>query len=236
MRVGRLALVALVWMVACEAEPPMLTGLRLGQEGSLVVVLVHGYGSRPEDLAPFAARTDLPPGTRVLLPRAPAELRPPRGREGGRMWWDFPGNFSDLRRQRLDGVREAQRALSRWLDQETRPTDRVVLGGFSQGAMLALDLAAHDPRPLAGLMLSSGTLMDEAELRPRLAARAGLPVRITHGRADDVLPFARAQDLRALLVASGLDVRFEAFDGGHEVTSDISAGSAAFVRELAASP
>lgn len=149
------------------------------------------------------------------------------------MWWQFPGDFHDLRRQHLPGVREAQRTLSAYLDRETRPGERVVLGGFSQGAILSLDLAAHDPRPLAGLVLLSGTLMDAADLAPRLPSRRGLPVRMTHGRADEVLPFARAEELRRLLVDAGLDVRFEPFDGGHEVTSSVSDGTAAFVRALA---
>ncbi|MBN8616663.1 MAG: alpha/beta fold hydrolase [Deltaproteobacteria bacterium] len=213
-----------------------ISHLALGGDGPVVVVLLHGYGSRPEDLAPFAARTDLPPGTRILLPRAPLSTHPPVGPEGGHMWWSFPHEFRDLRAQHLEGVREAQRQVSALLDRETDANDRIVLGGFSQGAMLALDVAAHDPRPLAGLVLLSGTLMDEAELVPRLASRRGLRVRMTHGRADDVLPYARAEDLHRALVGAGLDVRLDTFEGGHEVTMAVSEGTAAFVREVTTSP
>lgn len=207
--------------------------LELGGDGPVVIVLVHGYGSRPEDLTAFAARTDLPTGARVLLPRAPLLTHPPVGPEGGRAWWIFPHEFRDLRDQHLEGVREAQRGLSAFLDRQTSPTDRVILGGFSQGAILALDLAAHDPRPLAGLVLLSGTLMDRDELVPHLPSRAGLPVRMAHGRGDDVLPFERAEDLRRALDEAGLDVRFEPFAGGHEVTMDVSEGTARFVRQVA---
>jgi len=210
--------------------------LSLGGPGPAVVVLLHGYGSRPEDLAAFAERTDLPAGTRVLLPRAPTPTHPPHGPEGGAMWWSFPHDFHDLRGQHLPGVEQARAYVSAFLDRETRPGDRVVLGGFSQGAMLALDVAAHDPRPLAGLILLSGSLMDEAELVPHLPSRRGLPVRLAHGRSDDILPFARAEDLRSALETAGLDVRFEPFDGGHEVTRPVSASTAAFVREVTSAP
>ncbi len=210
--------------------------LSLGGPGPAVVVLLHGYGSRPEDFAGFAERTDLPTGTRVLLPRAPTATHPPHGPEGGAMWWSFPHDFHDLRGQHLPGVDVARAYVSAFLDRETRPGDRVVLGGFSQGAMLALDVAAHDPRPLAGLVVLSGSLMDEAELVPHLASRRGLRVRVAHGRGDDILPFSRAQDLRAALETAGLDVRFEAFDGGHEVTRDVSESTAAFVREVTSEP
>lgn len=230
----RVVSVCLVSLLACTPGDPLPSGVALGGRGETVVVLVHGYGSRPEDLAPFASRTDLPEGTRVLLPEAPLPTHPPIGREGGRMWWRFPGDFHDLRGQHIEGVAQARATLARYLDRTTDADDRVVLGGFSQGALLALDLAAHDPRPLAGLVLLSGTLMDEAELAPRLSSRRGLPVRMTHGRADDVLPFERAEDLHRALASAGLDVRFEPFDGGHEVTPAVSEGTAAFVREVAA--
>lgn len=215
---------------------PSLDMLSLGGPGPTVVVLLHGYGSRPEDLSAFAERTDLPPGTRVLLPRAPTPTHPPHGPEGGAMWWSFPHDFHDLRAQHLPGVAEARAHVIAFLDRHLHPGDRVVLGGFSQGAILALDVAAHDPRPLAGLVLLSGTLMDEAELVPHLASRRGLPVRVAHGRSDDILPFARAQDLRGSLESAGLDVRFEPFDGGHEVTRAVSESTAAFVREVTSDP
>lgn len=228
---------AAILLVACGSPADAtvrdsLSHLEVGGPGPVVLVMVHGYGSRPEDLLGFAQRTDFPHGTRVLMPRAPALTHPPVGPEGGRMWWLFPHDFHDLRHQQLDGVRQAQRALSAFLDRETDADDRVVLGGFSQGALLVLELAAHDPRPLEGLVLLSGTLMNQEELVPRLPSRAGLRVHLAHGLSDDVLPYARAEDLRGALVGAGLDVRFAPFEGGHEVTLEVSERAAAFVRDL----
>lgn len=242
--IGVCALVVALGALGCTPapappEPPRvlpvgdtLGGLELGGDGPVVVVLLHGYGSRPEDLVPFASRTDLPPGTRVLLPRAPLVTRPPHGPDGGAMWWSFPHDFHDLRAQHLEGVAEARALVVAFLDAHVRPGEQLVLGGFSQGAMLALDVAAHDPRPLAGLSLLSGTLLDEAELVPHLASRRGLPVYLAHGRSDDVLPFERAVDLDEALVSAGLDVRFVPFEGRHQVTRAVSQGNAAFVRDV----
>jgi phospholipase/carboxylesterase len=109
-------------------------------------------------------------------------------------------------------------------------SDRVVLGGFSQGAMLALDVALHDDRPLAGLVLMSGTIVDEAELRPRIPTRRGLRVYASHGRADTVLPYAHTERLVTLLREGGLDVEMRSFDGDHVVTDEVATDVAAFIR------
>jgi phospholipase/carboxylesterase len=87
--------------------------------------------------------------------------------------------------------------------------------------MLALDVALHDPRPLAGLVLLSGTLINRAGWEPRMKARAGLRVLQSHGTMDPLLPYRAAETLRDLLVAAGADLTWIAFPGGHEIPPPI---------------
>ena len=94
---------------------------------------------------------------------------------------------------------------------------KLVLGGFSQGAMLACDVALRSDRPLAGLALLSGTLLAEAEWAPRMAARSVLPILQTHGAQDPLLPHAAAERLRDLLTEAGCSVDWLSFRGGHEI-------------------
>ena len=63
-----------------------------------------------------------------------------------------------------------------------------MLGGFSQGAMVASEVAFRSDTPLAGLILLSGTTVDEASWRAHYASRRGLPVFVAHGRRDGVWP------------------------------------------------
>lgn len=216
---------------------PLLRTLRRGAGDGPVIVMLHGYGSRPEDFLSFTERTDLPEGTRFVFPYAPDPTHPPDGPEGGFMWWRFLGVFSDARRLSFPGMPIARRRVIELLDAlETElgvTSDRIVLGGFSQGAMLSMDVALHDPRPLAGVLLLSGTLVDAGEWGPHMAARRGLRVFQSHGRQDTVLPFGPAEELATMLEANDIDVRFMPFEGGHQVTSAVSAGVAAFVREVA---
>jgi phospholipase/carboxylesterase len=222
-----------VLLVACATVGDALAGAeRRGTDhtGPLFVML-HGYGSGPRGFGGLMARTDLPARLEIVCLRAPLETHPPQGPEGGFMWWSFPDTFHDLRTRHFDGVSSARALVSRALDQLGAATRPTVLGGFSQGALLTLDVALHDPRPLAGIVLLSGTLMDRAELAPRVASRAHLPAYLSLGLRDDVLDHAYAAELPPLLREGGLDVRLTEFDGGHEVTPQISDEVAAFVRE-----
>jgi phospholipase/carboxylesterase len=240
-RVQRAALVACALLVlACGSPPehtaPTLRTLRRGEGDGPVIVMLHGYGSRPEDFLAFSQRTDLPAGTRFIFPYAPEPTHPPVGPEGGYMWWHFPDVFSDPRHLRFEGLPLARTRVIHLLDalQEELHigSDRIILGGFSQGAMLTMDVALHDARPLAGVMLLSGSLVDSEEWVPRMRSRRGLRVFQAHGRRDEVLPFGPAEELSTRLHESGVDVRFLPFDGAHEVTAEVSAGVGTFIREV----
>ncbi len=221
-----------------EGTPETLRAIERGSGDGPVVVLLHGYGARPEDFLPFAERTDLPAGTRLVLPYAPRPTHPPTAREGGFMWWRFTSVFSDPRTLSLPEMAVARGRLAAFLDALSArlgvPSGRIVLGGFSQGAMLALDFALNDLRPLAGLVLLSGTFVDRETTRARLPLRRGLPVYQSHGRADEVLLYPPAEDLATEMRRAGIDVRFTSFEGGHEIAAPVSTELTAFLREVAA--
>jgi phospholipase/carboxylesterase len=108
--------------------------------------------------------------------------------------------------------------------------ERVVLGGFSQGAMLACDVALHTDRELAGLVLLSTTLLCRNVWQPRVAARKALPIFQAHGRADPLLPYALASELRDLLRGAGCEVQWVEFNGGHEIPSSVLQALGPFLR------
>jgi phospholipase/carboxylesterase len=95
--------------------------------------------------------------------------------------------------------------------------------------MLACDTALHSTRPLAGLVLLSGTLVAESEWTPRLSARRGLPVFQSHGAQDPLLPFFAAERLRDLLSSAELAVEWVPFSGGHEIPFGVLRALSAFL-------
>lgn len=110
-------------------------------------------------------------------------------------------------------------ALAREIATQARlPLSSVVLGGFSQGAMLATDVVLSGPERFAALVVLSGSIVKEKAWQARLGALTpGLPAFMSHGQSDPVLPFRIAEDLRDQLRAASADVTWVPFAGGHEI-------------------
>lgn len=205
----------------------------------LTVVLAHGYGAPGDDLAGLAGMIDAPPGTTFLFPEAPHALGDLLGGEmalygDARAWWMIDiarleramrtGELRDLTREIPEGLADAREAFVAMLDaleREGTPSSRTVIGGFSQGSMLSLDVALRDARPLAGLVVLSGTLLAEGEWVPRMSSRRALPVFQSHGTEDPILPYAIAERLRRELDGAGVDVTFRSFEGGHGIPPQV---------------
>ena len=202
-----------------------------------VVVLCHGFGAPGDDLVGLVPLLRTPKPLRFVFPVAP--LAPPP-LAGGRAWWMIdrerlqrgsrgPRDLNEI----PPGLADARAQLSSLLEAVERELgvsgEQIVLGGFSQGAMLSLDVALHRASPLAGLVLLSGTLIAEREWSERLPARAGLPVFQSHGSEDPLLPFAVAETLRDKLTAAKLAVEWTPFRGGHEIPLPVLRGVGAFL-------
>ena len=201
------------------------------------VVLLHGFGAPGDDLVALAEAIDAP--VRFVFPEAPLELGGLYG--DSRAWWllDLARLEDELRRgiprdrrdEIPDGLPAARKQVLRLVEQvESRlPASKLVLGGFSQGAMLALDVALHREQPPAALVLMSGTLLAASLWEPLLPKLAGVPVLMSHGRGDGLLPFGIAEVLRDKLVAAGARVEWQPFVGGHEIPLAVVSAAARFV-------
>ncbi len=209
----------------------------------LTCVLLHGFGASGDDLVPIADTLDA--SVRYVFPEAPLELGGLYG--DARAWWMLDlarleadqrrGVPGDRRGEIPDGLAEARAHVMRLLEQlEARyaiPGGRIVLGGFSQGAMLALDVALHRATPPAGVILMSGTPLASSIWQPRLASLAGVPVMVSHGRQDGLLPFGAAEWLRDQLTGAGAVVDWQPFDGGHEIPHSVLVAAGKLLRAAA---
>lgn len=165
---------------------------------------MHGRGADEHDLAPVLQALD-PDGKLLgVLPRGPLALPP-----GGRHWYVLREVGSPDRETFL----QTFALLSDWVDvvlaeNEVAP-DRLVVGGFSQGAVMAysLGLAAARPRP-AAILAFSGFIPRVEGFEFDLDERAGLPVSISHGSLDPIISVEFAREARARLEAAGLAVRY----------------------------
>jgi phospholipase/carboxylesterase len=169
------------------------------------LVLLHGRGVDEQDLVPLLEVLD--PSRRLagLCPAGPITGIPP----GGRHWYSvqrvgYPEPRSFGSTYRLLGE-----FLETKLGEIGVGWERTVLGGFSQGTVMsyALGLGAGRPRP-AGLLALSGFIPRVDGWEPGLEAARGLPILISHGAADQVIPISFAREARGLLADAGLDVTY----------------------------
>lgn len=208
-----------------------------GDQPSIAVVICHGYGASLDDLAPLASEWLTMLGEkaadfRFVFPNAPHSLAE-MGMPTARAWWPInmarlaeavqANSFEDLHNEVPPGIDQAQQCLDQVITAVLRdlPTEtpRLVLGGFSQGAMLSMDTALRGKIDAPELLLQfSGTVVCrslwETAAKDRLA---NTKVFQSHGTIDPVLPFASAEVLRDLLRLAGVSVDFHEFEGPHTI-------------------
>lgn len=188
-------------------DVPDLDGPRLlpadGHAAELLVVLLHGIGADGNDLIGLAdLYRQLLPQAAFVAPNAPHpfDMAP-----FGYMWFSLQ-NFDAGTRAR--GVRAAAPALEAFLADELARhglgPERLLLLGFSQGAMMALHVGLRREVPPIAIISHSGMLVDEESLAGDIRVRP--PVLLTHGSQDDVLPAACLPMADAALKAAGVPV------------------------------
>ena len=220
-----------------------------GGNGPLLVLL-HGFGAPGTDLVGLATMLSAPAGTRFAFPAAPLSLSSvPElgfGMMDARAWWPIDlerlqalqaGRVARVASEEVPaGLAAARDKLNQTLDALERglgvPAGQTVLGGFSQGAMLATDVMLRSGRKLAGVVLWSGTIIAEPEWRPLLSKVANLPVLQSHGVMDPLLPFEQAERLRDHLSGAGAKLDFVAFRGGHEIPELVLDKTSAFLQRV----
>jgi phospholipase/carboxylesterase len=215
-----LVVVVAVFLFWLRVQTKPLSAIVRGGAGPPTIVLLHGYGSNADDWLPFAKAIQLP-SARLVFPNGPW-----RGPGAARGWWwlDIEGNtpkgerFPDFSGEAPGGIKVASRLVREFLEDVPQP---ILLGGFSQGAMLSGEIAFQTEQPLAALVMIGGTTVNEAAWVERFPGRRSLPIFIAHGRQDDVLPFAIADRFRTKLQAAGMDVTWVPFDGGHEIPAAV---------------
>ncbi len=207
-----------------------------------VVVLMHGFAAPADDLVPFAGVLEVPSEVRFAFPEGPARLPPQYGQ--GRAWWmidstrlelvAMTGDMSLVTEVEPEGLDDARNKLVNCLDalEEALAPSKLVIGGFSQGAMLACDVVLRSQRQFDGLVMLSGAMVAGPIWRPLMPNRSDLSVFMSHGEEDPILPFEIADRLRTELGEAGLNVMWVPFHGGHQIPANVVSGLSHFLQSV----
>ena len=213
----------------------------------LLVVLSHGFGAPGTDLVSLAEEMvpSLPEGSSkpaFLFPAAPLDLEESHGMPSARAWWlinmaklaelSAVDNLDALRDEIPPGIDEARGALEdcieNCLSDKQWSAAKIVLGGFSQGAMLSVDTAIRSKRisPVA-LIAWSGALICESAWKQafRMWPRS-FHVFQSHGRQDMILPLSTGRALCEFLQGLSLPIDYKEFHGPHTIAMESLDGAA----------
>ena len=196
-----------------------------GADPCASVIILHGLGADGNDFVPVARELDLSAAgpVRFVFPHAPVIPVTINGGYAMRAWYDILG--ADLvRREDEPGLRKSLAGVEALIAREKSrgvAADRIVLAGFSQGCAMALLTEVRHAERLGGIAGLSGYLPLAASTAvERHAANEGTPVFLAHGRADPVVPIARALASRDALQALGYPVEWHEYPMAHSVCAD----------------
>ncbi|MBX7231177.1 MAG: hypothetical protein K1X29_03730 [Bdellovibrionales bacterium] len=207
-----------------------------------VIIFFHGYGANAYDLSSLQSEINLgPKNGRWIFPQGPKQVDIGAGFMG-QAW--FPIDISALERalakgedgkyshHRPSGLNEARDQGLSFLKHLGVAPQELILGGFSQGSMLAMELTLSLPVTPKGLVLLSGTPVDEIHLLNKIEHHPSLKIFQSHGDQDQILPFSAANRMAQQLQAKGLNLEWHPFSGGHEIPRNTLLALQNFLRKL----
>ncbi|HQD65804.1 MAG TPA: alpha/beta hydrolase-fold protein [Casimicrobium huifangae] len=203
------------------------------------VIWMHGLGADGNDFVPIVPELNLPTGhgVRFVFPNAPTMPVTINGGYVMRAWYDIVSAELDKRADE-SGVRRSQALIEELIaDQRSKgiAADRILLAGFSQGGVIALQTGLRHPEKLAGIMALSTYLACADSLGVEAsAANRKIPLLMVHGSMDPVIPVALAKLSKARLETHGYKVEWHEYGMPHSVCAEEIDDIAAFLKRVLA--
>eukprot|EP01061_Rhynchopus_euleeides_P004778 TRINITY_DN13998_c0_g1_i1.p1 TRINITY_DN13998_c0_g1~~TRINITY_DN13998_c0_g1_i1.p1 ORF type:complete len:294 (+),score=96.70 TRINITY_DN13998_c0_g1_i1:501-1382(+) len=215
-----------------------------------VIVVLHGFGATCDDFIPFADHfSSVIPDAAWVFPQAAVDPA-----LGASAWWQIDVQewvmsvmlkneqaIAQLIRKEHTGLSECRERGIKLVNEIVAltglPMGSIHLGGFSQGAMTAVDIGLSLPTPPGSLTMISGAPIVVDQWGEKLAQAPGKhKVFVSHGKNDPVLPFmASGWALKLFEEKGGISVKYVTHNGQHDVgSSDVLQQLGQFWKEACA--
>jgi phospholipase/carboxylesterase len=161
---------------------------------------------------------------------------------GSRAWWMV--DFARAERAMTEGPRSYATEIPQGMEDATDrivqmiqalqeelgvPSERLIVGGFSQGSMAACNTVFTRNVARGGLVILSGTPVNLDVWKAGMTSKPEIPVFQSHGTQDPLLSFQAAEQLRDEMRDCGLSTEWVSFRGGHEIPMPVLAGLGRFL-------
>jgi phospholipase/carboxylesterase len=214
-----------------------LVEVETGPAPTGTVIWLHGLGADGHDFEPIVPQlvTRGERALRFVFPHAPK--RPITLNSGlvMRAWYDLAGIDRRLQEDE-DGIRGSYEIIASLIRRENErgiATQRIVLGGFSQGGAMAVYAGTRYPETLAGIVALSCYMLQASRFaEERSRANQETPIFMAHGKQDAMIPPFLGKEARQLLEAQGYRVRWHAYLIGHGVCPEEICDIAVWLRQM----
>jgi phospholipase/carboxylesterase len=201
------------------------------------VIWLHGLGADGNDFVPIVSELNLPNTLplRFVFPHAP--MMPVTINNGYQMraWYDIVSMSIDQRADQA-GIDASRLQLHNLIEHEKKlgiPTDKIILAGFSQGAVIALTTGLTFPERLGGILALSGYLpAPEKILNEMNDANRTTPIFLAHGREDNIVPHMLGDQVYHLLQKKLLPVSWHSYAMGHSVCMEEVRDIASWLKKI----
>ena len=183
------------------------------------IIWLHGLGSDGHDFESIVPELKLPESLKLkfVFPHAPVKPVSINGGLQMRAWYDIYS--PDLSAQPdKDGIDESIKQVNELIDDQISEginSDRIILAGFSQGGVIALQLGLSRDSSLSGVIALSCYIALENCIKP--SAENMPKIFLAHGLYDDVVPFQRGDKAKELIISKGYSPEFHQYPMGHSL-------------------
>jgi phospholipase/carboxylesterase len=215
--------------------------LKVDNQSQTVICLFHGYGASMQDLYGLAQAMPIIESVDWVFPNGPLELNMGMGMMS-RAWFPIDMQALELAMQNgehrdLSGLypTEFEHALAmakKFIEYLKQKYQNIIIGGFSQGAMLSTHLSLQNSEDVLALLCLSGNFIGKEQVLKLTERSYKFPFFQSHGKVDPVLGYANACELFEALKLGGHQGEFVGFQGAHEIPMQVITKATDFINKL----
>tara|TARA_Y100001934_G_scaffold238345_1_gene291224 strand:- start:934 stop:1581 length:648 start_codon:yes stop_codon:yes gene_type:complete len=176
-----------------------------------IVIMMHGYGASMHDLVSIAEAVN-DKDYIYIFPNAPIEMNVGFYQKG--YAW-FPIETADYI--------ESSELLEETIEQiiKSYKYNKIYIGGFSQGGMMALHAGLFSNRDYSGTIILSSKIIDDKSTKIGINNPDNTKIFISHGRFDSIIDIEEGRRIKQTLQKQGFDLFYKEYDIGHEISADV---------------
>ncbi|WP_455380398.1 alpha/beta hydrolase [Acidihalobacter prosperus] len=200
-------------------EPLEYAEIKATGQHQHTLIWLHGLGADGHDLLPLANTLSLQniSGIRQIFPHAPFRQMQAWNDTPIRAWYRFDQPIFDRGENDAD-IRESIHHIETLVKLEHAalpPGGRLIMGGFSQGGLIALAAGLGSAKSVNGVVALSTYLWKDSK-----PSNNSIPVYMAHGQSDPIIPIAVAQASARRLEAFGIPVEWHEYAMAHSISQE----------------